>query len=262
MTTSWLVNLLAILACCAGAILMIRFVPLRRLLILLALIGCGLGIAIFIPSDTKIEPCRVVMQLPESLGAWMGKDAVVTQKEHDMLAEDTKFCRKVYDDGFGGQVYVSIVLSGNDLDHSIHRPERCLPAQGWTIVDTSSLKIPVPEAPGGNLPVTRLHNMRQEKLNGHIVNVYNLNYYWFVGYSDITANHFQREYIDLKDRLLHGYNQRWAYVTVAATVTKNLIPFGRDEAQTDAMVQKLITMVYPRIVTNPQTGQPLVAEAP
>ena len=80
-----------------------------------------------------------------------------------------------------------------------------------------------------------------------MVDIYNLNYYWFVGYSDITASHFRREYLDLKDRLLHGYNQRWAYVTVAATVTKKLAPFGRDgEAQTDKMVQTIITQVYPR----------------
>jgi hypothetical protein len=56
----------------------------------------------------------------------------------------------VYDDGIGDQVLVSIVLSGHDLDNSIHRPERCLPAQGWTIVDSTSLSLPVPEAPGGN----------------------------------------------------------------------------------------------------------------
>jgi len=230
-----------------------------RLLILQAFLACGLGTIFFIPSENRIQPCRVRMELPETLGSWTGKPAEVTQKEHDGLAPDTQFCRKMYDDGFGDQVLVSIVLSGNDLDNSIHRPERCLPAQGWTVEDSRSVSLPVPEAPGGELPVTRLHNMRQAKLNGQIVNIYNLNYYWFIGYSDITASHFQREYIDMKDRLLHGYNQRWAYVTVAATVTKDLMPFGRDEAQTDAMVRKIITQVYPQIVTSAETGKPLAA---
>jgi hypothetical protein len=58
----------------------------------------------------------------------------------------------------------------------------------------------------------------------------------------------QREYLDIKDRLLRGYNQRWAYVTVAATVTKGLVPYGKDEAETDEMIQKIIAQVYPRIV--------------
>ena len=40
--------------------------------------------------------------------------------------------------------------------------------------------------------MTRLHDMRQVRLNdGHVVEVYNLNYYWFIGYSDITASHFE-----------------------------------------------------------------------
>lgn len=239
-----------------------------RLLILQALLACGLGTVFFIPREARIQPCRVRMELPDSIGEWEGKPAEVTQKERDGLASDTQFCRKVYEDGFGDQVLVSIVLSGNDLDNSIHRPERCLPAQGWAVEDSSLLSVPVPEAPGGRLPVTRLHDMRQVRLkDGRVGSLYNLNYYWFVGYTDITASHFQREYIDLKDRLLHGYNQRWAYVTVASTVTKNttpdgrveeLIPEGKDAAETDAMVQKMIEKVYPLIVPPTPTGAPTV----
>jgi len=233
-----------------------------RLLILQAFLACGLGTIVFIPTKTNIQPCRVRMELPDTLGTWIGKTAEVSQKEHEGLAPDTQFCRKMYDDGFGDQILVSIVLSGNELDNSIHRPERCLPAQGWSVEETNRLSLPVPAAPGGALPVTRLHNMRQATVNGHVVNLYNLDYYWFIGYSDITASHFRREYIDMKDRLLHGYNQRWAYVTVAATVTKNLVPFGRDEAQTDAMIQKIIAQVFPLIVTDPDSGKPLASLTP
>jgi EpsI family protein len=225
-----------------------------RLLILQAVLACGLGVILFIPSETKIQPCRVRMELPETLGTWTGKPAEVTKRELEGLAPDTKFCRKLYDDGFGDQVLVSIVLSGADLDNSIHRPERCLPSQGWSVESSGRLALPVAAATGGQLPVTRLRDMRQEKLNGHVVNIYNLNYYWFIGYTDITASHFRREYIDMKDRLLHGYNQRWAYVTVAATITKNLAPFGRDEPQTDRMIQKIITDVYPQIITDPNAA--------
>ena len=223
-----------------------------RLLILQALLASGLGSIFFLPHETKIQPCRVRMELPDTLGGWAGKSAAVSPKEREGLAPDTQFCRKVYSDGLGDHVFVSIVLSGNDLDNSIHRPERCLPAQGWTIVDSNSLKLPVDAAPGGMLPVTRLHNMRQVRLdNGQVGEIYNLSYYWFVGYTDITASHFEREYIDLKDRLLHGYNQRWAFVTVAAEITNNLEPYGKDEAQTDAMLQRIIEKVYPLIVGDP-----------
>ena len=227
-----------------------------RLLILQAVLAIGLGGVFLVPRQSRMQPCRVRMELPEMLGDWFGKPAEVTVKEHEILAGDTQFCRKVYDDGFGDRVLVSIVLSGQDLDNSIHRPERCLPAQGWNLQSSTSLSIPVPEAAGGHLPVTRLEGVRQERGgNGQVINIHNLNYYWFIGYSDITASHIEREYIDMKDRLLHGYNQRWAYVTVASPITKGLVPDGRDEQQTDAMIQDLIRRVYPRIVTSVGAGQ-------
>jgi EpsI family protein len=205
---------------------------------------CGLGTVFYIPRQTQLQPCRVRMELPELLGGWIGKPGVITDAERGGLAPDTQFCRKVYDDGFGNTVLVSIVLSGHDLDNSIHRPERCLPAQGWTIVDSKSLSLPVPEAPGGQLPITRLRNMREVSTGkGTAATIYNLDYYWFIGYSDITNSHFQREFIDLRDRLLSGYNQRWAYVTVAATISG-----GRDEARTDALIQEVIERVFPKIV--------------
>jgi len=215
-----------------------------RLLILQALLALGLGSVFYIPRETRIQPCRVRMELPETLGGWFGQPAAVSDVEREDLAPDTQFCRKVYDDGFQNQVLVSIVLSGNDLDNSIHRPERCLPAQGWTLDDSRTVNVRVPQAPGGYLPVTRLHDFKQVSVGkGQVATVYNLNYYWFIGYSDITASHFEREYIDIKDRLLHGYNQRWAYVTVAATITN-----GRDDLGTDKMIQDVITRVYPKIV--------------
>jgi hypothetical protein len=218
-----------------------------RLLTLLGVLVAGLGVVIFIPRDGRIQPCRVKMELPVSLGGMTGKEGKVLDKERAILAEDTQFCRKVYEDPYN-QVLVSIVLSGNDLDSSIHRPERCLPAQGWTVLDSQPVTLDIPEAPGGKLTVMRLRLMQEINVKGQAVKVYNLNYYWFIGYNDITANHFMREYIDMKDRLVHGYNQRWAYVTVASTIMQGLEPFGKDEAQTDQMLQRMITEVFPQIV--------------
>jgi hypothetical protein len=83
--------------------------------------------------------------------------------------------------------------------------------------------------------------------NGKLVPVHNLNYYWFVGYSSVTASHFERTVIDIKDRVLRGYNQRWAYITVSSTVTKDLQRFGRDEAETDALLRSFIALLVPKI---------------
>ncbi len=168
-----------------------------------------------------------------------------------MLAKDTAFARKLYTNGRGGQIFASIVLSGQDLDNSIHRPERCLPAQGWTIADSRVVTVPLTHGPLHELKATRLHNVRKVPTKqGGTMPIYNLNYYWFVGWKDITPSHFERTYIDIKDRILYGYNQRWAYITVAATITDGLQPFGRNEAETDAMVRDFIQKLLPQINTS------------
>ena len=146
-------------------------------------------------------------------------------------------------------LWLQSVLAGEDPDNSLHRPERCLPAQGWTILDSRVVKIADPDLPNNSLEVTRLRNQQKvQDDKGNIRTIYNLNYYWFVGYDRQTPSAIDRAAIDIKDRLIKGYNQRWAYVTVASTVTDNLTKFGRSEAETDQMMQSFIRKLLPAIV--------------
>jgi hypothetical protein len=131
------------------------------------------------------------------------------------------------------------------MSTSIHRPERCLPAQGWTVADTR-----IAEIPTGNkiLKTTRLHDVRSfRNENGELVNVYALNYYWFVGHNARTPSHYQRTWIDIRDRVLRGENQQWAYVTTASTITKDFRVFGTDEKQTDDLIRAFISNLVPQI---------------
>ena len=139
------------------------------------------------------------------------------------------------------------------MSTSIHRPERCLPAQGYTVASSQSLKVVLQPQP---LTVTRLHNLRPLYTeagkpilgrNGKSLNEFSLLYYWFVGCSDTTNDHNTRYTIDSRDRLLKGYNQPWAYVTVMSRISQGLQPFGRTEAQTDAMIQAFIQKLVPLI---------------
>jgi hypothetical protein len=57
----------------------------------------------------------------------------------------------------------------------------------------------------------------------------------------------ERTIIDIKDRVLRGYNQRWAYITVAGTITKDLKRFGRSEEETDALIREFIKQLAPTI---------------
>ena len=231
----------------------------KRLIILLLTLGIGLSGVFFLPASALIEPVGIKLALPQFVGNWYGTDAKITDQELQILASDTQFARKHYTDATGGFVVASIVLSGHDLDNSIHRPERCLPAQGWTVINSRKLQILLPG--GGELQVTRLHNVRQVVLaDGKTVPIYNLNYYWFVGYHHVTASHLERTFLDIQDRMLKGYNQRWAYVAITSDITKGLIPFGRSESEVDAMLQEFIRNVVPQI--SQPNENPAVAQRP
>jgi EpsI family protein len=209
----------------------------------LLLLG-GLGSVFLLPKDIKIQPAAIDLSLPQMVGDWQGSDEPISQSEREILGPDTQFARKVYTKGTD-QIYVSIVLSGPDMNTSIHRPERCLPAQGWTIASSETVSF---GAERGNLKATRLHNIRSVPLqNGQPFTVNSLDYYWFVGHSNVTPSHYERTWIDIRDRVLRGRNQQWAYVTVSSTITKDFRVFGRDEKQTDDMVRDFIREVLPEI---------------
>ena len=216
----------------------------KRLFTLQMLLLLGLSSVFLLPHHTGLGPAGIAMTLPHSFEGWQGTDAPIKPEELKGLASDTLFVRQFYSRG-KDEVYVSIVLSGEDMANSIHRPERCLAAQGWTV--EHSARVRVPTADGASVEVTRLTDEREWRTpEGKTAPLTNLNYYWFIGSKDTTASHWRRTFIDAKDRVLRGENQRWAYVTVAAYVTDNLQPGGRNVAETEKMIEDFIGEIVPR----------------
>ncbi len=217
----------------------------------------GFGSVFLLPKSTKSSPAGIAMTLPNNVGDWIGTDAPVTEKEREVLAKDTEFARKTYTNLEGDSIYVSIVMSGDDMTNSIHRPERCLPAQGWNLQGSEKRVLPI--VGGGQLAATQLHSGREvQRTDQTRGKVENLSYYWFVGYNDVTASHLARTGIDLRDRILYGYNQRWAYVTVAAIVTKGWVTPQRSETETVAILEKFIQQLAPQL-QRPDGSMALVA---
>src|SRR5450432_2460315 len=136
----------------------------KRLLVLQILLVVSLGAVLFLPKVANSTPQGIELSLPMYVGNWLGADQEITKKELEVLAKDTAFARKLYVDGKGHEVFASIVMSGQDLDNSIHRPERCLPAQGWSIVDSRLVNIPLSNV--HTLETTRLHNVHKATTSG------------------------------------------------------------------------------------------------
>jgi EpsI family protein len=219
-----------------------------RLAILLAVMLAGLSSVFLLPKQLGFQPVGIELQLPEYLGEWWGQDMQISQLERDTLGPDTEFARKEYINGRGDRVVASIVLAGQDMMTAIHRPERCLHAQGWEFRPAGASVIALPAV--GQLPVTRLHNHRITKTpEGKPVSLENLCFYWFAGSQDLTGSHMERLWIDSRDRLFSGYAQRWAMIMISADITKAHSKFGRDEAATGKLLEGFIAELVPKIHT-------------
>jgi len=198
----------------------------------------GMSAVFFLPKYF-FQPLGIVLDLPETVGEWTGRDMKIGDNEVAILGPGTEFARKAYTNGRGDELAVTIVLAGHDMNTSIHRPERCLVAQGWSLTSAPTVQIAVPGR--GKLDAKQLKVVKVVQLEGgQQIPISNLNYYWFVGRTGTTASHFQRWLIDKGDRLFRGYNQRWAYFTVASTITQGLKQNGRSEAETGALIEEFM----------------------
>ncbi|MEM7383632.1 MAG: exosortase C-terminal domain/associated protein EpsI [Verrucomicrobiota bacterium] len=229
-----------------------------KLISLQAFLLLGLGAVFFLPKSSRIKEAALIYLaplgadkelevLPPFVGLWMGTKEEASEKEKAILAEDTKFDRRAFRSD-GRELNGSIVLSGYDLNNSIHRPERCLPAQGHTLLSSSTVSVDLPN--GEALPVTRLFTDKiVETKDGQKVPVgKSIMYYWFVGNNTVTNSHYERTLADMKERLLAGANQRWAYVTVSSNLHSEYYPNGGNEEETDDMLREFISRLAPEII--------------
>lgn len=191
-------------------------------------IGLILSGTYLLPKAGEMSRSAISMDLPQQLGSWQFHAKPPSEEEIKILADDTEFAKAVclkprpgeYDLESGrripDRIDLSVVLSGHDLNNSIHRPERCMPAQGHTIGSSTDLTLDLPN--GKQIPVRRLLSVQAVPTNEaqtEFAQYQSLTYYFFVGHHNITQDHISRTLIDMKDRLLYGMDQRWAYVSAS-----------------------------------------------
>lgn len=183
--------------------------------------------------DTLMESAiRPDLPLGITAGTWRGERQQESEVERITLAADTKFSKAVYRSVSLDPlppINASIVYSGSDMNTSIHRPERCLPAQGHYDLTTEPVQLKLKN--GRELTFTRILSKSQEKLpNGVEVTLQHVNYYIFVGHAVIKSDHLSRTLQDMYDRVVHGYVERWAYYQVG-TYYGEVLHVSREDAE-------------------------------
>ncbi|MBR3087070.1 MAG: exosortase-associated EpsI family protein, partial [Kiritimatiellae bacterium] len=138
-----------------------------------------------------------------------GKMASRSLGEADLLPSDTRIMKCNYSDVLGNAWRVSVVVNGRSRQ-SIHRPEICLPAQGWSIErgHVTSFEL----ADGTSLPVHCMDiRPRSSASHGRFGHAY-----FFINPRQTAASHFKRIMISVADRAFARRVTRWAMVTISA----------------------------------------------
>ncbi len=186
--------------------------------------------------------------LPAQVFDCTSKPTPVTQLELDWLPPDTTYGRRRYSFPDGTWIESSVVLMGQDRT-SIHKPEYCLPGQGFTIDLREAVAIPIQQPHAYELPVMKLTTSKTARdRNGREVPLRGVYIYWFVADGKLATHHLDRMWMMTKGRLSEGVLQRWAYVTYFA-----ICNLGDEDATFDKMA-KFIAESVPQFQTT--TGPP------
>lgn len=137
--------------------------------------------------------------------------------EMNLLPENTPIFRKAYRRAGHPDVTVTFVFSGMER-RSIHKPQRCLVAQGNRITDEYTLRVPnEPLGPGKKTPVRALEISRPVRdgsgaVVGNAASVYA---YWLFNPERETVHHWVRLARTIYDNAFRAYRPRWGYASIA-----------------------------------------------
>ncbi len=217
-----------------------------RCLLVLLLGGVAYGVCRSTPEVNNPSEAGVVLKLPEHIGSMTGTDQDVSEAEKFILPPDTGFAKKLYKNFAGDQINCQIVLAGGEK-RSIHRPEICLPAQGWN--KKSSETMPITLSDGRVLNVTKLIISRSVEVQpGVQKELTSLFFYWFIGKTTTTPYHWYRILHTDLDRVMHNINHRWAYVVVSAPILDGFVTGGKNREETQKALESFIAELAPQIM--------------
>lgn len=219
-------------------------------LAVLTVLGCWLS-----PQVKSGDEAGVVMELPLRVPSFTGRQETPQPEELRLLPEDTQIAKMRYSTlaagvDAGDVADVSLVLAGAER-RSIHRPEVCLPGQGWSIV--GSQVVPVEISPGKVLRVKDLSIEKTAYTTGGNARRVRAHYvYWFIGTDVTTPSHLERILRTTWDSIFRNVNHRWAYASVTTLVTDDLDPKEthqrhRTDEETRRLISFLIQQLAPRV---------------
>ena len=188
----------------------------------------------------------VKIDLPESVLDFTSTNVPEPGVVLGYLPKDTSYTERHYQSSDGLDVTGTIVLMGADRT-SIHKPDYCLPGQGWHIDSKQIIDLPIGGAQPYELPVAKwLISANFQTPDGRTLKRSGIYTFWFVADNAQTP----KFYGYLKRLTLHffrtGVLQRWAYVSYFSSCAP-----GQEDTTFEHM-EKLIAASVPEFQLPPK----------
>ncbi|MDA1045134.1 MAG: exosortase-associated EpsI family protein [Verrucomicrobia bacterium] len=165
--------------------------------------------------------------------------------EMRILPKDTRMWKRLYRRGEMERYFTTLVLGGGAKE-SIHRPELCLVAQGYSIRDERVEKIDLPD--GHSLEVKVLQIVAPSADNAKALGATSIYAYWLFQSDRETPHHTTRMLLSIQDGILRNTWTPWAYIAIHTAETRN-------PEQLTISLKAFIQQLYPRVLaTLPPTG--------
>lgn len=185
-------------------------------------------------------PGKINMQieLPARVLDYDSTNLPTQQVVLDYLPEDTSYAQRHYFATNGSWAMANIILMGADRT-SIHRPDYCLPGQGWQIREKSVLKLPIAGPQPYELPVGCWRLTKNvPAADGTEQSIVGIYAFWFVTDGQVTDDFPAMLKSMFYNLVRHGVQQRWAYVSYFTVC----LP-GQEEAALAGMKQLIVASV-------------------
>jgi hypothetical protein len=200
-------------------------------------------------------PGSVMMNidLPERVLDFTSTNMPESDVELGYFPKDTSFVKRFYTSPDGFAAIGTIILMGADRT-SIHRPEYCLPGQGWRIDKKTEVTLLIAGRHPYQLPVMKwvMTNFLPGR-DGQKREVRGVYMFWFVAHNELTTSNVRLQCYLVRDLLLTSVLQRWAYISYFSMCAP-----GQEEATGERM-EKLVAASVPGFQLPPKSPDQTVA---
>ena len=186
--------------------------------VLTPLMAAVLVVAVMLYQARTVNPvlCEASSVKLMEIKGFASEPIAISEAERTVLPADTEIDKRRYVSP-DGEFLVSVVVGGRSKS-SIHRPELCLPAQGFQMASPRTV-----EVGGVEWHVITLARKAASSM-GFAYTFFNQD-----GYR--TSSHLRRIFRDVWDRSMRGRIDRWVMLTVNSSIS--------DEARLMAFLGKL-----------------------